>query len=264
MRLIALPAFDDNYIWALVAADGRAVLVDPGQAAPVVAAAADGLIPVAVLLTHHHNDHIGGVAELQQRWPGLAVYAPHDARIALEATRVGDGDTVTVLDDLALRVIATPGHTRSHIAFHGEVAGQPYLFSGDTLFSLGCGRMFEGTPSQMLASLKKLAALPGPTLVCCGHEYTLANAAFARHVDPTNAALEQREQEVKAMRRTDSNQAARPSVPVTLSSELACNPFLRTGEPAIQAAVNARLGQPAADETAIFAELRSWKDGFRA
>jgi hydroxyacylglutathione hydrolase len=137
--------------------------------------------------------------------------------------------------------------------------GHGHLFSGDTLFSLGCGRMFEGTPSQMLGSLQRLAALPGATLLCCGHEYTLANAAFAVTVDPTNAALRQRHQEVQAMRH-----AARPTVPVSLASEVATNPFLRTASAAIQQAVGARLGRSARDEVDVFAELRRWKDDFRA
>ncbi len=254
MRLIALPAFQDNYIWAIAAADGRALLVDPGQAEPVFKAAAQGLQPAAVLLTHHHDDHIGGVAALRERWPDLPVYAPDDPRIPFASQRVGDGDSVQVLG-WELQTLAVPGHTRSHVAY----VGHGHLFSGDTLFSLGCGRMFEGTPSQMLGSLQRLAALPGATLLCCGHEYTLANAAFAVTVDPTNAALRQRHQEVQAMRH-----AARPTVPVSLASEVATNPFLRTASAAIQQAVGARLGRGAHDEVEVFAELRRWKDDFRA
>lgn len=254
MRLTALPAFEDNYIWALQAADGRTVFVDPGQAEPVLEAAAQGLQPAAVLLTHHHADHIGGVAELHRRWPQLPVFAPHDERIPLDCVRVGDGDRVQ-LPGWTFDVMAVPGHTRSHIAF----VGHGRLFCGDALFSLGCGRMFEGTAAQMLASLKRLAGLPAQTLVCCGHEYTLANAAFARQVDPANAALQRRQQEVLDMRRH-----SRPTVPVELASELACNPFLRTATAEICAAVEARLARPAADETEVFAELRRWKDGFRA
>ncbi|MCC4596289.1 hydroxyacylglutathione hydrolase [Xanthomonas campestris pv. phormiicola] len=254
MRLIALPAFQDNYIWAIAAADGRALLVDPGQAEPVFEAAAQGLQPAAVLLTHHHDDHIGGVAALRERWPDLPVYAPEDPRIPFASQRVGDGERVQMLH-WELQTLAVPGHTRTHVAY----VGHGHLFSGDTLFSLGCGRMFEGTPSQMLGSLQRLAALPGATLVCCGHEYTLANAAFAVTVDPTNAALRQRHQEVQAMRH-----AARPTVPVSLASEVATNPFLRTASAAIQQAVGARLGRGARDEVEVFAELRRWKDDFRA
>lgn len=254
MRLTALPAFDDNYIWALQADDGRTLFVDPGQAAPVLEAAAQGLQPAAILLTHHHGDHIDGVAELRRHWPDLPVFAPPDERIALEAERVSKNDRVQ-LPGFDLQVLTVPGHTRSHIAFFGH----GYLFCGDTLFSLGCGRMFEGAAAQMLASLRRLAALPAQTLVCCGHEYTLANAVFARHVDPTNAALQRRQQEALDMRKS-----SRPTVPTALASELQCNPFLRTAAPEIQQAVAAHVGQMPVDEVEVFAGLRRWKDGFRA
>ncbi|QHG86318.1 MULTISPECIES: hydroxyacylglutathione hydrolase [Xanthomonas] len=255
MRLIALPAFDDNYIWALVAADGRAIVVDPGQAEPVIAAAArDGWMPSAILLTHHHTDHIGGVPALQARWPQLELFGPADDRSPAAAHQVGQGERLRLLGT-TFEVLEVPGHTRSHIAFVTD--GQ--LFSGDTLFSLGCGRMFEGTAPQMFDSLQRLARLPGKTLVCCGHEYTLANAAFALHVDPTNAALQRRQQEAQAMR-----QAARSTLPISLKSELATNPFLRTHSPEIRAAAAARAAGAVLSEVDVFAELRRWKDDFRA
>ncbi|WP_411834544.1 hydroxyacylglutathione hydrolase [Pseudoxanthomonas mexicana] len=259
MRLQALPAFEDNYIWALVDDDGDALIVDPGQAEPVLAASRLGLWPAAVLVTHHHPDHCGGVAALRERWPTLPVFAPDDARIAHASERVGDGDSVAV-KGWRLRVLAVPGHTSSHVAYHGGPPQQaPHLFCGDTLFSLGCGRMFEGTPPQMLASLDRLAALAPESLVCCGHEYTLANAAFARTVDPRNDALRHRIEEAQAMR-----QAGRPTLPTSLARELACNPFLRTDAPAVQEAVAHRLGRMPRDRVETFAELRRWKDGFRA
>lgn len=253
MRLTALPAFADNYIWALIAADGAAIVVDPGDATPVLAAAAQqGWRPQTVLLTHHHDDHIGGVAALQARFAGLQVYAPADPRIPLATHRVAEGERIQALG-LGIDVVSVPGHTRSHVAFHTA----EHLFSGDALFSLGCGRMFEGTPSQLLASLHKLASLPPHLLLCCGHEYTVSNAVFARHVDPTNAALLQRHEEALAMRRDE-----RPTLPVTLASELDCNPFLRTRTPSIQQAVSAHLGRPVTDEVDVVAGLRGWKDGF--
>lgn len=278
MPLQALPALDDNYIWTLSADDGRALIVDPGEAGPVLAAADRGLTPVAVLLTHHHNDHIGGTTTLLRRWPELPVIAPHDDRIATATRRVGDRDRVP-LDGWLLDVIAVPGHTLSHIAYYiradrppgddgcgngtddrtPDDGGTGLLFCGDTLFSLGCGRLFEGSPAQMVASLARLAALPGDTRVCCGHEYTLSNAAFACVVEPDNPVLRRRTEEAHAMRN-----AGGPTLPSSLASELACNPFLRCGQPAVRAAVARRLGREPRDTVETFAELRRWKDGFRA
>ena len=257
MTLLPLPAFSDNYIWTLN--DGeRSLIVDPGEAAPVLAAVATGLPPPAgILLTHHHWDHVGGVQTLLERWPQLPVFAPRDERITFAATRVGDGDPIA-LRGWAFDTIAVPGHTSSHLAFvSANVDGGGNLFCGDTLFSLGCGRMFEGHPAQMLASLDRLAALPGAVAVCCGHEYTLANAAFARLVDPDNAALRRRTEEATTM-----SQAGRPTLPTSLAAERAANPFLRVDMPAVRAAITAHLGRDPADRVEVFAELRRWKDGF--
>ena len=254
MQLIALPAFADNYIWTVRNDDGAALIVDPGEAAPVFEAAGRGLQPAAIVLTHHHNDHIGGVANLLERWPELPVFAPVDDRIALASERVADGSRIRT-GGWAFDVIAVPGHTVSHIAFHGH----GLLFCGDTLFSLGCGRLFEGSPAQMLDSLERLAALPGDSRVCCGHEYTVANAAFARVVDPDNPALRRRSEEAIAMR-----QSGRPTLPSRLAEECASNPFLRIDAPAVRGAIAQRLGREPADRVEAFAELRRWKDGFRA
>jgi hydroxyacylglutathione hydrolase len=255
MRLVPLPAFSDNYIWTVRDGAGADLVVDPGDAAPVLAAADhDGLRPGVVLLTHHHADHIGGVAALLGRWPDLHIVAPHDPRIVPATSRAGAGDRVA-MGGWAFDVLAVPGHTVSHIAFHGH----GLLFCGDTLFSLGCGRLFEGTPAQMLASLDALAALPPDTRVCCGHEYTLANAAFARVVEPDNAALQRRSEEALTMRT-----AGRPTLPSTMATELATNPFLRIDAPGVLAAVAQQLGHAPAGRVEAFAGLRGWKDGFNA
>ncbi|HEY0861091.1 hydroxyacylglutathione hydrolase [Pseudoxanthomonas sp. F37] len=259
MRLLALPAFEDNYIWALVDDEGDALVIDPGDAAPVLAATGNGLWPAAVLVTHHHADHAGGIAALRARWPALPVFAPRDDRIPEASDRVGEGDVVQV-KHWRLSVLEVPGHTRSHIAFHGgSPDAAPHLFCGDTLFSLGCGRLFEGTPAQMLASLDRLAALPATSLVCCGHEYTLSNAAFAATVDPHNPALRRRIEDARTMRH-----AGRPTLPVTLASETATNPFLRVDEDALVTAVGHRLGRAPVDRVETFATLRQWKNDFRA
>ncbi len=257
MPLHALPAFDDNYIWVLAADDGRALVVDPGDAGPVLAAAAVGLQPIGVLITHHHDDHIGGLAELREHWPDLAIHAPHDPRIEIATRRVGEGDAVAI-GDWRFDVLEVPGHTLGHIAFHGKNIDEGLLFCGDTLFSLGCGRIFEGTPAQMLASLDRLAALPGNTRVCCTHEYTLGNAAFALTVDPDNPMLLARVDQARALRT-----ASKPTLPSTIVMETATNPFLRCDSPAVRDAVATHLGHAPIDRLDTFTELRRWKDVFR-
>jgi hydroxyacylglutathione hydrolase len=254
LHVVPLPALADNYIWLLYDEAGDAIVVDPGEAAPVEAALAErGLRLRVILLTHHHNDHIGGVEALLAHHP-VPVYAPRDERIAHASHRVGDGDDIAVDRPAArFRVLEIPGHTRSHIAYVGE----GLLLCGDTLFSMGCGRLFEGTPRQMLASLDRIADLPGDLKVCCAHEYTASNGRFAQTVEPANAALAQRMEQVHALR-----EQAAPTLPVTLATERATNPFLRIDSDEV-AQWCARHGA-AADRVSRFATLRAAKDEFRA
>jgi len=254
LTLHAIPAFDDNYIWAVTAADGATLVVDPGSAGAVNRFLAESNRRLcAIVISHHHADHVGGLAQLRAAHR-VPCYGPHEPRITDLDVRVDDGEQVVVPElRLRLSVRAVPGHTRSHVAYFGN----GWLFCGDTLFSLGCGRLFEGTPAQMLASLDSLAALPDDTAVCCAHEYTQANGRFALAVDPGNAALLARIAQVDTLRANGQH-----SVPVCLASERATNPFLRVDTPAIVAALGARHGSPPADRVEAFAWLRQWKDTF--
>jgi len=254
----AVRAFADNYIWLIAAParPGAVVAVDPGDAAPVRAELERcGLSLAAILLTHHHADHIGGVAALLEH-AAVPVIGPEDERITVTSRTVQGGERVALPDlGLVFEVLAVPGHTASHVAFWGHDA----LFCGDTLFSAGCGRMFEGTALQMRRSLQRLAALPGSTRMYCGHEYTAANLKFALAVDPDNSSARAYCDAVAVRRAADE-----PSLPSTVELERAVNPFLRCGDAAVRTAAERHAGHPLADETAVFAELRGWKDGFRA
>lgn len=245
-----IPAFKDNYIWLLRRGD-RAAVVDPGDAAPVMARLqAEGLELEAILVTHHHADHQGGVAALAEYWPA-AVFGPADESIIGCTRPLSGGDRIEVLGQ-AFEVLAVPGHTAGHIAYAMPGA----VFCGDTLFGAGCGRLFEGTPAQMAESLDKLAALPDDTLIYCAHEYTAANLAFAAAVEPGNPAIARRIKEVAERR-----QAGLPTVPSTLAEEKATNPFLRCAEAAVVEA--ARQRDPAAtDPVGVFAAIRAWKNVF--
>ncbi|AKU21250.1 hydroxyacylglutathione hydrolase [Massilia sp. NR 4-1] len=257
LHVLTVPAFNDNYLWLIH--DGQhAAVVDPGDALPVQAAlAAHGLTLSAILLTHHHADHIGGVSQLLQQG-SVPVFGPRHDGIAAVTQALGDGDVITVPGlDLRLRILDVPGHTKGHIAYVREGAA-PWLFCGDTLFAAGCGRLFEGTPAQMAASLDKLAALPDATLVYCAHEYTLSNLRFACAAEPDNAALRDR-----VLSDNRKREHGVPTVPSTIGLEKATNPFLRYREPAIAGQLQnvGKLAHGAAP-LEVFAALREWKNHF--
>ena len=255
LDVVPVKAFKDNYVWTL-RNKTHAAVVDPGEAQPVLDyLAAEKLELAAILATHHHADHVGGIAELlqRQRVPGgIPVYGPRGEPIATLTQPVSGGDTVRVPElGVEFSVLDIPGHTRAHIAYYG--AGS--LFCGDTLFACGCGRLFEGTADQMYASLQKLARLPDDTKVYCGHEYTLANIGFAKGVEPQNAALAAREARDRRLQ-----EAGKPTLPSTMREEKATNPFLRCSEPAVVESVNKYLGARVSDPVRVFAAIREWKN----
>lgn len=256
MKLIPIPAFDDNYIWLLH--DGQqALVVDPGDSLPVVdALRREGVQLQAILVTHHHGDHTGGIDALRAS-TGASVYGPATENIPQPYVPLHGGQNVTALG-LAFEVMDVPGHTAGHIAFFcPEMDGAPLLFCGDTLFSAGCGRIFEGTPGQMLASLNSLAALPDTTRVCCTHEYTLGNLKFACEIEPDNADLIAYTAHCKALRAQGV-----PTLPSSIAMEKSINPFLRTSQPAVMAAAR-RFNTPAVERDGTFAVLRQWKNQYR-
>lgn len=252
---IAIPAFNDNYIWA-ICHEGQCVVVDPGDAAPVERFLEDkGLNLAAILITHHHPDHVGGInALIADRQ--IPVYGPARETIPGMTCPLEDKQQIT-LDALGIRmtVLDVPGHTLGHIAYYD--AANSWLFCGDTLFAGGCGRLFEGTPSQMHASLHRLAELPAQTQVYCTHEYTLANLRFAIAVTPDDQRVQARFAAVKTAR-----EQGLITLPTTVAEECRTNPFLRTAETAIQAACESREPGSANDNVQCFASLRRWKDNF--
>jgi hydroxyacylglutathione hydrolase len=256
LKVLTVPAFEDNYLWLIH--DGvHAAVVDPGDAAPILAALdANHLSLVAILLTHHHADHVGGVPDLLRRFK-VPVFGPRSEAIAGITYPLAEGDTATVPElGLSLSVLDVPGHTSGHIAYVAPDRG--WVFCGDTLFAGGCGRLFEGTPEQMVASLTKLAALPDHTQVYCAHEYTLANLRFAHEVEPGNAALTARIEAEQGKR-----SRGQPTVPSTIGLEKATNPFLRYDEPGILDRLEQSGHIATREPIAAFAALRRWKNSYR-
>lgn len=253
MQIHPVAAFKDNYIW--VVENGReAAAVDPGDAAPVQRFLEErSLTLAAVIGTHHHADHVGGLEELVRRWKCPTFGPKREVSQHLD-TRLVEGDQFTVPAlGVRLGTLDIPGHTAGHIALFGE----GMVFCGDTLFACGCGRLFEGTPAQMVASLGKLAALPAETRVYCGHEYTMANIAFAEAVEPGNRRLAERKARDAAKRARNE-----PTLPSTIGEELATNPFLRCAQPEVVAAAERHAGRRLASPVEVFAEIREWKNKF--
>ena len=261
LSIVPIPAFVDNYFWLLVA--GRqAAVVDPGDAAPVRRALAErGLSLAAILVTHHHLDHIGGLPALPQDFAG-PVYGPAGEKIRGITHPLKEGDRVALEPlGVAFTIWEVPGHTLGHIAYvaDGSAAEPGFVLCGDTLFSAGCGRLFEGSPQQMYGSLSRLAGLPAGTRVYCTHEYTLANLQFAAAVEPDNAQVAAEIARVRALRA-----AGEPTLPSTIGHERRVNPFLRGHDPAVAAAAARHAGRALAGAGDVFAALRQWKDGFKA
>ncbi|WP_428609612.1 hydroxyacylglutathione hydrolase [Sedimenticola sp.] len=254
LEVTPVKAFKDNFIWMLHNPGSEtAVAVDPGESEPVLSwLEQQGLRLSAILITHKHIDHTGGVMDLQFAYPKVAVLGPAKEPIRGIKVRLNEGDQPDIPGlDAHFTVLEVPGHTEGHIAYYGE----GLLFCGDTLFSAGCGGIFGGTHEQMHDSLQRIAALPADTLVYCAHEYTLANLGFAKWVEPDSPAIQQREQEAQAQLQQGDN-----TVPSRLQTELDTNPFLRVAQPAVLAAAERYVGHSLAQGAEVFSAIRRWKD----
>ena len=250
-NIVPVSVFTDNYIW-VIHDQYHAVVVDPGEAKPVLDFLEQKKLKIiAILNTHHHVDHVGGNLKLLQQFQ-VPVYGPGSELISTVTHCLKEGDSV-YLPELSLRlsILDIPGHTAGHIAYYGA----NLLFCGDTLFSCGCGRLFEGTAQQMYISLNKLAKLSDETVVYCGHEYTLANINFARLVEPENQAITQLQILAEKQRKSDL-----PTLPSTIAKEKACNPFLRCNQPEVIRSASNYAGKPLTDPVSVFTAIREWKD----
>jgi hydroxyacylglutathione hydrolase len=254
LQISPIKAFDDNYIWALRNPDAAtAVAVDPGDETPLLEwLRENGLQLSAVLITHHHYDHVGGIPELSATFPGLRVYGPAGESIKGITDPLQEGDRPVIVGlEADFHVFEVPGHTAGHIAYFGEGA----LFCGDTLFAAGCGRVFDGSIVQLAASLRQIAQLPTETKIYCAHEYTLDNLGFARWVEPQSEAVIQRIETEQEKR-----QKGEPTLPSNLQLELQTNPFLRTDQPSVVAIAERIAGKPLTDQAEVFKVIRQWKD----
>lgn len=255
MKINPIHAFKDNYIW-IIHNEKYAVIIDPGIATPVIDYIRQHHLKlIAILNTHHHHDHTGGNLELSQL-SKIKIYGPQKETIPGMTHGLEEGNIIKFPElSLNLTVLNTPGHTVDHISYYGP----NHLFCGDTLFSCGCGRIFEGTAQQMYSSLKKIAALPDQTQVYCAHEYTLSNIHFATEIDPANSLLAEYASKVKMLRAYN-----KPTIPTTLAIEKAINPFLRCEHPAIISAANQHAETQLSDAVSVFSEIRKWKDHYQS